>query len=493
MNPATTFKELSLPAPLSETLEKMGFLVPTPIQAACIPRVLAGKDILGTAQTGTGKTAAFGVPLLSLLYPTPGKQALILSPTRELAAQIHRVLREMGKDLKLRGVLLVGGESFYRQKHEMREEADYFVATPGRLIDHLSTGLKLSRVNFLVLDEADRMLDMGFAPQLKEILPNLPKERQTLLFSATIPQEILRLAHSYLKNPERVAVGTQSQPISAVTQENHETIQEQKFDLLLKHLSERKGRILIFTRTQFRTDNLYHLLKRKGHTAVSLHGGRTQGQRKEALLKFRRGSHRVLVATDLAGRGIDVEDIEVVINYDLPGNRADYIHRIGRTARNGKTGLALNYLTPQDRHGQGIVNEQRGARPVASRPNAPSFPPRKQKGFARGHETSEGRSARPHPSRPPFGKRPRFPFGVKGGPRPQPPFGKPSRQPDRLAARSGFKIADSRGGFKSNSRPGSRSRRPQHSTPGPFKRVHRKPTKNDFNPALMPRPDEVWE
>jgi len=361
-----TFKELNLPAPLAEALAKMNFETPTPVQAESIPPALQGKDILGSAQTGTGKTGAFGIPLLAKLYPNPGTKALILAPTRELAAQIFRVLGEMSEGMHLKGALLVGGESFFQQKKQVKSGADYYVCTPGRLIDHLDAGLKIPKVTMLVLDEVDRMLDMGFAPQLKQIVPHIPKERQTLLFSATLPKEILAVAATYLKDPVRVSIGAVSQPIDRVQQVSVQTSHINKNEQLLQHLKEIKGRVIIFARTQRRVDRVFSVLERNKYGVVSLHGGRTQGQRKEALSSFRTGSHPVMVATDLAGRGIDVQDIEAVINYDLPANREDYIHRIGRTARAGKTGLAYNYLTPIDNGGKDILTEPKSKSAGAS-------------------------------------------------------------------------------------------------------------------------------
>lgn len=356
VNSFNTFNELSLPEALGKALSKMNFVSPTPIQQKAIPVALGGKDVLGTAQTGTGKTGAFGIPLLANLYAEPTKQALILCPTRELAAQINQVLRQMGKGLGMYGSLVVGGESFRRQRDELERGADYIVATPGRLNDHLQEGtVDLSGINFLVLDEVDRMLDMGFAPQIKEIMKHVSRERQTLLFSATLPKEIQGLANQLMNAPVRVAIDTELKPSAQVEQKNVETSMDGKNGLILKELEERKGKVLIFARTQIRTDRLATLLYREGHKVVRLHGGCTQWQRKDALDKFRRGSHPVMVATDLAGRGIDVTDIEQVINFDLPETHEDYIHRIGRTGRFGKTGQALNLITPLDVDSEQII------------------------------------------------------------------------------------------------------------------------------------------
>jgi len=333
----------------------MGFTAPTPVQQASLPHALEGKDILGSAQTGTGKTGAFGVPLLAKLIQNPGTKALILAPTRELAAQIHKVLCQMSQGTKLKGALVVGGESFWRQMSDIKGGADFLVCTPGRLIDHLAAGLKLQTMSMLVLDEVDRMLDMGFAPQLRDIALHLPKTRQTLFFSATLPKEILSIASQYLKDPVKVSIGSISQPTDRVEQLNIETTDVGKKDLLLADLAKFSGRVLVFARTKQRVDRITEILEQSGVSAVRLHGGLLQGQRKMALDRFRNGSHRVMVATDIAGRGIDVDDIECVINVDPPENREDYIHRIGRTARNGKSGRALNYLTKQDHRGRRVV------------------------------------------------------------------------------------------------------------------------------------------
>lgn len=356
MRTFSSFEELLIPKPLSENLRDMEFHAPTPIQAMAIPSALDGKDVLGSAQTGTGKTAAFAIPMLASLYSGHRTQGLVLAPTRELAAQIFRVMRQMGKGLKVEGALVVGGESFHRQVHDIYRGVDYIVATPGRMNDHLQERTaEISKYNFLVLDEVDRMLDMGFAPQIKRIIAHLPKERQTLLFSATLPREIEAMARSMMRSPVRAAVGAVSTPVSQVTEESVQTTREGKNSVLLAEIKKREGRILIFTRTKSRADRVAKMLESAGFTIVCLHGGRTQGQRKQALERFRKGSHRIMVATDLAGRGIDIDDIEHIINYDLPSNREDYIHRIGRSGRFGKKGSALNLLTSTDFEADEII------------------------------------------------------------------------------------------------------------------------------------------
>lgn len=340
-----TFNDFLLPLPLHQNLTKMGFETPTPVQAASIPFAVKGRDILATAQTGTGKTGAFGIPLLAKLYEGQGKQALVLAPTRELAAQILKVFRDMSKGLKLHGVLVVGGESFPRQARELSRGADFIVATPGRLQDHLNERtVHLNKVAFLVLDEVDRMLDMGFLPQIERILKHVPKERQTLMFSATLPKEVMSLTGRLVRNPERVSIGAVNTVAAKITETNIKTNGLNKSDLLMQEIENRTGRILVFARTQIRAQKVGQVLGAKGHKAVILHGGKSQFQRKDALAKFSSGSHRIMVATDLAGRGLDVPNIEHVINYDPPENKEDYIHRIGRTGRCGNEGNAVNFI-----------------------------------------------------------------------------------------------------------------------------------------------------
>jgi superfamily II DNA/RNA helicase len=360
---------------LAKALESMGFTAPTPIQASAIPAALEGKDVLGTAQTGTGKTGAFGIPMLARLAAEPGKQALILAPSRELAAQISAVLRQMARGSKQRGALVVGGESFPRQRRDLAMSPAFIVATPGRLNDHIKEGsADLSNVGILVLDECDRMLDMGFAPQIQEVVEAIPPGRQTLLFSATLPPEIMKLASSLLNNPVRISTGPTNKPTAHIDQQTLVTKLHEKNDHLLEQVNERTGKILVFTRTKFRADKVAFFLHQQGHDVVCLHGGHRQGKRKEALECFRSGSHRIMVATDLAGRGIDVADIEHVVNYDVPANREDYIHRIGRTGRFGKAGQAITFVS-HEREGHGIVPKTKGGPPRRQRGGSEMPPP----------------------------------------------------------------------------------------------------------------------
>jgi superfamily II DNA/RNA helicase len=346
-----SFDAYGLPPSILKNLKLLGFERPTAIQAKAIPVGLEGRDVLGRAQTGTGKTAAFSIPLLVRLNARPGRTALILAPTRELAMQIHKFLKDVaGKNISLRSVLLIGGASMNQQIRELNDRPRIFVATPGRLVDHLRRQSRLlSSCDLLVLDEADRMLDMGFLPQLKTIQRHLPRERQTLMFSATYGPTEKRLATEWLKNPAEISIGENAKPIAAIEQEVVQTTHKEKNDVLLDQLNAREGSVLIFTRTKHRTDRLAKFLDSYGYAVARIHGNRSQGQRRVAIENFRNGRARILVATDIAARGLDIESIAHVINYDLPQVPEDYVHRIGRTGRNGRSGRALCLLTPDDR------------------------------------------------------------------------------------------------------------------------------------------------
>lgn len=346
-----TFNELPLADSIRKSLQHMEFNEPTPIQAKAIPVGLAGKDLIATAQTGTGKTAAFSLPMVNYLLKNQQNIALVLAPTRELALQIELFWNTLTKfNPELRCVCVIGGTSFMIQAKLLKRNPRVIIATPGRLVDHLQQRTaSLAKVGILVLDEADRMLDMGFAPQLSRILKHLPQQRQTMLFSATWENAVDQLSKKYLKNPERVSVGTTSQAAKTVDQAALPTIAQKKNETLLDILNKRQGSVLIFARTQVRTDRLARYLNSFGMEVGRIHGGRSQAQRNTALASFKSGQIRVLVATDIASRGIDVADISHVINYDLPQVPEDYIHRIGRTGRAGAKGEALTLLTPEDR------------------------------------------------------------------------------------------------------------------------------------------------
>ncbi|HEX2752377.1 MAG TPA: DEAD/DEAH box helicase [Alphaproteobacteria bacterium] len=344
------FSTLGLPRTLLNCLERMNFKTPTPIQAQAIPVALKGRDILGSAQTGTGKTAAFGIPLIERLMTTEQTTALIMTPTRELATQVLKALREMiPADAGIRSALLIGGDSMSKQLNQLKGYPRLIVGTPGRINDHLERkSLKLRDAGFLVLDETDRMLDMGFGVQIDRILRHMPKERQTLLFSATLPPEIVQISKKYLHMPERIAVGETHTPIANIKQEMVKVNTADKYKTLLQHLSVRTGSVIVFVKTKHGADRMATRLNREGHSAEAIHGDLKQSKRDRVIADFRAKEHRILVATDVAARGLDIPHIEHVINYDLPQVAEDYIHRIGRTARAGKTGEAVCFVSPED-------------------------------------------------------------------------------------------------------------------------------------------------
>jgi ATP-dependent RNA helicase RhlE len=348
-----SFKDLPLTAAMLDAVAGAGYIVPTPIQARAIGIALEGRDVIGCAQTGTGKTAAFAIPTIERLCatrPGAGARALVLAPTRELALQIAETFAVLGSARGVRTVTLIGGEAMGPQLAGLARRPDVIVATPGRLFDHLERrSATLSSVRIVVLDEADRMLDMGFAPQVERILAVTPLDRQTLCFSATMPEAVERLVRRHLSRPERVEVGTVAKPVAAVTQRLFATENRDKTPLLLRLLGEDGGQTLVFTRTKHRADRLARAVAAAGHRVTRLHADRTMSQRREALDGFRAGRYRVLVATDIAARGIDVPEIAHVVNFDLPHSAEDYIHRIGRTARAEATGQATSFATPEDR------------------------------------------------------------------------------------------------------------------------------------------------
>ena len=346
-----SFDGLGVSEALVNDLAIAGLSVPTPIQAQAIPPALAGRDVIGCAQTGTGKTAAFVIPILErlALLPKNEPQALILAPTRELALQILAVIDTLGRRSGISATVIVGGADMQAQVRGLRQRPDILVATPGRLLDHMWNGtVNLLPIKILVLDEADRMLDMGFAPQINQILTALPEERQTLLFSATLPSDLTQFTQASANEPVRVLVTPSATTADGVTQTLHYTTHTGKPDLLLSLLKEEKQTVLVFTRTKHRADHLGRVLDRAGHRVGVLHGDRSFSQRRSALEGFKRGVFRVLVATDIAARGIDVTNIGHVINFDLPHCPEDYVHRIGRTARMKTTGRATSFITPED-------------------------------------------------------------------------------------------------------------------------------------------------
>ena len=347
-----SFSDLSLSPAILESVRRRGHQRPAPIQSAAIPVALSGRDLIATAATGSGKTAAFLLPILDRLHSNParGIGALILAPTRELASQIAREFELLSVSPRLRAALIVGGESMDRQVRDVRNGARAVIACPGRLVDHLERGtVRLDQVEVLVIDEADRMLDMGFLPQLRRVLRAVRKPRQSLMFSATMDREVEGVAREFLCDPVRVRMHDTATPPKAIRQTVYAVTAESKAQILLG-LLRREGvsSAIVFTRTRSRADRVTKLLARNRINVVAIHGGRSQSQRNAALSGFRSGHYSVLVATDIAARGLDIPDVSHVVNYDLPDAPDAYIHRIGRTARMGKSGEALSLAAPED-------------------------------------------------------------------------------------------------------------------------------------------------
>ncbi|MDB9825930.1 DEAD/DEAH box helicase, partial [Candidatus Pelagibacter sp.] len=345
------FKLLKIEDSLKNSLEKMKFTKPTPIQGMAIPVALEGKDVLGTAQTGTGKTLAFSIPLINKLILDKNTFALVMCPTRELATQVMAAIKSIISDkINIKTALLIGGEAMQKQLRQLGNRSRIIVGTPGRINDHLKRkSLNLSATKYLVLDETDRMLDMGFTPQIEMILKFVPKDHQTLLFSATLPQNIVRISERYLNKPERISTGSTSVPIAKIKQSTLQVFKENKYDELVDQFIARKGSILVFVKTKRSADKMVKRLKEEGHSADAIHGDLRQSKRDRVITSFRKGLKRILIATDVAARGLDIPLIQHVINYDLPQVPEDYVHRIGRTARAGSEGSALTFLTPDDR------------------------------------------------------------------------------------------------------------------------------------------------
>ena len=411
MNERTGFYGLGIAPNILVILNKLHFKIPTPIQEKSILPAIEGKDLIGLAQTGTGKTLAFAVPMVQAALR--GKRGLVILPTRELALQVEETFRKIGGPLGVHTALLIGGGSMPAQVQALRRNPMIVLGTPGRIIDHLerrTTSFK--QVATLVLDEADRMLDMGFAPQIRRILEEVPRERQTMLFSATMPEAIVKLAHSYMKLPLRIEIAPSGTTIEKVTQELFFISKMDKLRLLEKLLQEYKGPVLVFSRTKFGAKRLAASVRALGHSAAELHSNKSLNQRREALDGFRNGKYRVLAATDIAARGIDVKGIELVLNYDLPSNPEDYVHRIGRTARAGAAGHAISFATPDQK--ADVRDIERLMRVALPSSTLPPLPP------ARFTPSVPFRSDRPRrfPPRPPgarptFGRRP-FRGGNRG-------------------------------------------------------------------------------
>ncbi|MBL0058931.1 MAG: DEAD/DEAH box helicase [Elusimicrobia bacterium] len=344
------FDELNFHPDIMRAVEALGWQDPTPIQQQAIPPVLEGRDVLGAAQTGSGKTGAFALPILNHLLTgeKPGPRVLVLVPTRELASQVDQTFQDCARFTHIKVATIIGGVGYDQQRRAVAEGAQVIVATPGRLLDHLqSRAFTLARVDHVVLDEADRMLDMGFLPDIKAILQRVPAERQTLMFSATLDASIERIASFALKDPLRIEVARPATVAEGISQVLYPIIQEQKNDLLVTLLRNTEMRsVLVFTRTKHGADRLAHRLDMAGYRSEVLHSNRTQRERTEAMEKFRQGKSQILVATDIAARGIDVKDISHVINFDVPQHPEDYVHRVGRTARAYGVGDAITLMDP---------------------------------------------------------------------------------------------------------------------------------------------------
>ena len=344
------FNSLGLPDYLMQALAYMKFETPTAVQAAAIPPALEGKDILGSAQTGTGKTGAFGIPLIAKLLNNDKGSALVMTPTRELAVQVMAMMEQLlGADSGINTALLIGGEPMPKQFSQLRRRPRLIVGTPGRINDHLERGTcKLTDTNFLVLDETDRMLDMGFGIQIDAVVKHMPAKRQTLMFSATFPHNIVKMSEKYMNDPVRIEVGNNNTPMASITQEVISVTEADKYGQLQVQLQNREGSIIVFVQTKFGAEKMAKKLRDLNHRTDAIHGNLNQRQRDRVIADFRAQKCRILVATDIAARGLDIPHIEHVINYDLPQCPEDYIHRIGRTGRNGKEGNAVNLLAGRD-------------------------------------------------------------------------------------------------------------------------------------------------
>lgn len=387
-----SFYGLGIAPGLLEVIDKLGFKHPTPIQHKAIPIAIEGKDVIGVAQTGTGKTIAFGVPLIQRLAQKKGR-GLVLVPTRELAIQVDETLRKFTPAFGMNTAVLIGGESMILQVIALRKNPRILVATPGRLLDHMQQHrVRLDDVTLLVLDEADRMLDMGFAPQIDRILRTVPKDRQTMLFSATMPTQIVGIASSHMKLPVRTEIAPQGTTAEGISQEIFVVNKENKSKLLGKLLDQYTGSVLLFSRTKRGASKVVSIIRRMGHMSAEIHADRSLNQRKEALEGFKSGKYRILVATDIAARGIDVTGIELVINYDLPDDPENYVHRIGRTGRAGQQGHAISLATPDQ--GGDVKNIEKIIRRTIPLSSHPSVPTEK---FGHSHAPAQQYSPHGHP------------------------------------------------------------------------------------------------
>lgn len=430
------FDAFPLPHALARSLQHMKYTQPTPIQMQAIPAVLKNKDILGSAQTGTGKTGAFVIPILAKLMNDPHQNALVMAPTRELAAQILQVVRQMSHGHSaITTALLIGGEGMGKQRAQIAAKPRFIIGTPGRMNDHLRDNPRMyMKTTMLVLDEADRMLDMGFAPQIKDIIETTNPQRQTLMFSATFPPNIVKFAQQYLRDPIRITIEPERTSAALIKHEELHTSEGARYTELVKQLQDREGSIIVFIKTKHGADRMAKRLHEQAKLSVdAIHGGLNQRQRDRAIAGFRNGKTRIMIATDVAARGLDVPHIEHVINYDLPQVPEDYVHRIGRTGRNGKEGVALSFIMPSEmgkwRAIQRILNpntqrSENEKRPNKFKPNdrVHQNKPRDDFRGRKNHKADAGARFRvnldetdfaespsaPMPARKPFGDKPRF-------------------------------------------------------------------------------------
>lgn len=380
-----SFQEMGLSPLLTQSLDQLGFDKPTSIQELTIPIALQGKDIIGSAQTGTGKTLAFALPLINQLLINPTGTGLILAPTRELAQQVLAHIKQLlAKNSPIKTALIIGGEPYAKQMAQLRAKPRIIIGTPGRVIDYLGKGIiQVDTINFLVLDETDRMFDMGFSIQLEEIIRQLPTQRQTLMFSATFPPSIEKLAAKYMQSPARVFVQEMQEAgilANNLTQETIEVKEAEKYQELVNQLTSREGTVLVFVKTKHDADRLAFQLGKEGHNACAIHGNLRQSKRERVMRSFRQGRHRIMVGTDIVARGLDVPHVMHVVNYDIPHAPEDYVHRIGRTARAGAKGFAVSFISGADRKRWHAIQE-------LIDPSSKKAQPREQSNFARHKRT----------------------------------------------------------------------------------------------------------
>ena len=392
----TSFYGLGIAPRILEILDRMKFTVPTPIQYKTIPIAIEDKDVIGVAQTGTGKTLAFAVPIIQRLSQRKGR-ALILVPTRELAIQVNEAFQQITPSFGIKTAVIIGGVSMNLQLNALRKNPRVLVATPGRLVDHMERRtVLLADINVLVLDEADRMLDMGFLPQIEKILKFIPRNRQTMLFSATIPGVIVKMAAAHMKLPIHVEIAPSGTTADHIIQEVFIVKKTSKRQLLIKLLDRYHGPVLIFSRTKIGAKKIARDLQRMHHRAAEIHSNRSLSQRKEALNGFKSGKYKILVATDIAARGIDVTGIELVINYDLPDDTENYVHRIGRTGRAGHEGRAVSFATPEQ--GSDVKSIERlikTALPIVEHPELPKEKFIEESKYHQSPKPYQGRRRRP--------------------------------------------------------------------------------------------------